>query len=100
MTFQRVFQRLHDECLDVLVERQRKYGRKNIPRFGPYGTVVRLSDKLERLINLTASGRVENHAPDETVEDTLIDIANYANIIRAQLRGWWTNDTCPPLEEE
>lgn len=101
-TFEDHFQILFAECLQVLVERQKKYGPRNIPRFGVYGTVVRLTDKMERLINLSSRGAIEyaEKYADESLEDTLVDIANYATIARAQLRGWWTMEACPPLRDE
>jgi hypothetical protein len=39
-------------------------------------TLVRLSDKLERLKKLMLKG--EQQVVDESIEDTLIDLANYA----------------------
>ena len=100
VTFEDHFRELHDELLRVMVDRQRKYGPGNIPKFGMFGVLVRLNDKIERLNNMATSGGLAlTDFGDESVEDTLIDIANYANIMRAQMRGWWTKAACPPLEE-
>lgn len=44
------------------------------------GILVRLSDKLMRLISLTAPG-VEAQVKDESVLDTVRDIHNYANYL-------------------
>ena len=50
--------------------------------------MVRLNDKVERLIDLlTNSKRPEN----ETIEDTLRDIANYAVIWLIVRDGKWPN---------
>jgi len=50
--------------------------------------LVRLNDKVERLIDLlTNSKRPEN----ETIEDTLRDIANYAVIWLIVRDGKWPN---------
>jgi hypothetical protein len=42
---------------------------------GSYGIVVRMTDKMQRLCRLTEPGAKPNN---ETVEDTLLDIVNYA----------------------
>lgn len=44
------------------------------------GILVRLSDKLMRLISLTKPGR-EAQVKDETVEDTIADIHNYVDYL-------------------
>lgn len=96
ITFEEHFGALFADCLDVMVERQRKYGPHNIPKFGTFGTLVRMGDKYERLVNLHQHADATSDV-NETIEDTLIDLANYATIMRAQLRGIWTADRCPPL---
>ena len=96
ITFEEHFEVLFRDCLDVMVERQRKYGPHNIPKFGTFGTLVRMGDKFERLAHMVGRWG-ETLDTDESIEDTLIDLANYATIMRAQLRGIWTADQCPPL---
>ena len=44
------------------------------------GFVVRMSDKLMRVANLVSSGN-PNLVEDEKIEDTLIDLANYALLL-------------------
>lgn len=46
---------------------------------------IRLSDKLERFKRLTRSN--EQHVQDESVRDTLIDLANYAIMTVMELDG-------------
>jgi hypothetical protein len=104
-TFQATFADLFQETFDLLVERQRKYGPENISTQGFYGVFTRMaSDKIERLRRSlngkVVEGRVELDAfvdsSDETVEDALLDIANYALIMLALKRGLWGR----PLEPE
>jgi hypothetical protein len=78
-------------------EKQEAYGPENVRELGFYGVFSRLaSDKVNRLRNLM-NGTLENgkisidwaDTNDESVEDTLLDIANYALILVALQRGWW-----------
>jgi hypothetical protein len=68
-------------CLDILDRKNSDYSDQsdtlgNLKIFGFHGVVVRLSDKLMRLINLTKKGFAV--VSDETMKDTLHDIINYA----------------------
>lgn len=64
---------------ELLVSKQMDYGHGNILKFGMYGVLVRASDKVERLKNLTAEGvRPRN----ESLLDSFRDIIGYAVIAR------------------
>lgn len=76
------------ELEDLMHERGQKYGPGNIAEFGDFGAVVRMSDKFARLRNLYVEGQ-GGDVRDESVEDTLMDIANYAIITLAWRRGLW-----------
>ncbi|WP_448523095.1 hypothetical protein [Pseudothermotoga sp.] len=66
-----------EKCAESFAKKQAGHGTGNIAKFGEVGLLVRLNDKVERLINLvTNSERPEN----EAIDDTLRDIANYAII--------------------
>ena len=86
------FEEALDLCLAdmrrVMIERQHKYGPDNIQDCGKPGVAVRLSDKAARLRHAWLDGRGVD-APDESVDDTLIDAANYAVIGLLLGRGWW-----------
>jgi hypothetical protein len=95
--FEDAFSRIFDQAYDLLVEKQEAYGPENVRELGFYGVFSRLaSDKVNRLRNLM-NGTLENgkisidwaDTNDESVEDTLLDIANYALILVALQRGWW-----------
>lgn len=80
---------LFTEAFHILLRKHEDYGPLNIARSpgGPMnGLRVRLWDKLARLNHLAELGQ---HANYESVEDTLIDIANYALIgVLCERRQW------------
>jgi hypothetical protein len=61
----------------LLDNKQQDYGPGNISAFGFPGVVVRMNDKFERLKNLTKGKR---RPKNESIDDTLMDIANYGTI--------------------
>ena len=80
---------LYAEALDLLLRKHRDYGPHNIGRSpgGPLnGLRVRMHDKLARLNHLLDSGATPEH---ESLEDTLLDLANYALIGVLVLRDQW-----------
>ena len=84
----------------IFKARQKKYGSGSIARRGPVGVLVRLDDKLARLDRLFMEGAGDT-ATDESVEDTCLDVANYAIIIllchAGQWPGWTPSATGEPL---
>jgi hypothetical protein len=80
----------HKEFLEVLKQaaalREKKmhdYGL-SYQTHGSYGLIVRLTDKMQRLCRLGAPGKpVPNF---ESMEDTAIDILNYAGMLVMELR--------------
>ena len=63
------------EMATLLASKQHDYGHGNITAFGMKGVLVRLSDKVERLINLKSK-----QARNESAVDTLRDIVGYCVI--------------------
>lgn len=77
------------ELEEVLFKKHEDYGPMNIAGApgGPMnGLRVRMYDKLARLNNLIDSGDTPNY---ESLEDTLLDLANYAIIGILVQRGQW-----------
>ena len=74
-----------EELKTTLLKKREDYGdyRNTIGRFGLKGIAVRLTDKTERLANLTWNNREPNY---ETLYDTLLDIAGYAVLGMLELR--------------
>ncbi len=67
------------ENLMLMNRKQHDYGSHNLTKFGTFGVVVRTSDKLERLVNLTRPGATSK-VSDESIADTLRDLSNYGLI--------------------
>jgi hypothetical protein len=82
-------QSILDELAVIMVRKHKDYGPRNISGApgGPMnGLRVRMYDKLARLNNLVDTGDTPNY---ESIEDTLLDLANYAIIGLLVQRGQW-----------
>lgn len=64
---------------NTLIKKQRDYGHQNIARFGRQGLLIRTHDKIARLENLTKTAR-SYEAQNESITDTVLDIAGYSTI--------------------
>lgn len=80
------------ELVQLLLQKHKDYGPKNINQ-SPYGAtqglVVRMWDKIARIVNLTTNKR---HAENEPLEDSFKDLANYAIIGLMVQRGKWPTE--------
>lgn len=82
---------VHKELLDSLhnlyIAKNRDYGDSVHDTYEKYGLVsflVRLEDKLNRARTLSKQAAV---VQDEKIEDTLMDMANYAILAVIELKG-------------
>ena len=78
-----------NELAKIMYKKHEDYGPLNIsgaPGGAMNGLRVRMYDKLARLNNLVDTGDTPNY---ESIEDTLIDLANYAIIGLLVQRGQW-----------
>jgi hypothetical protein len=66
-----------EECKNISIKKNRDYGCDTMLRFASKGLVVRMYDKVERLINLVWNNQAPN-VSDEKIEDTAKDLINYA----------------------
>ena len=81
---------VYEELSRVLVSKQLDYGPGNInnaPGGAMNGVLVRMNDKMERLKNLIYHS--EGEPQNESIDDSLVDIANYAVIAMMVRRGSW-----------
>jgi hypothetical protein len=72
------FLRITNQMHDIYIKKNYDYGNsfdKSMDEFGITASVVRMSDKMERLKSLT---KKKTQVKDESVKDTLLDLANYA----------------------
>mgnify|MGYP000199753899 CR=1 FL=1 len=84
-TFEESATEVANECVNLLISKQKDYGPENILSFGELGVLVRMNDKMARLKNILWKKKVENGDNDvevnhESIEDTFKDMANYAMI--------------------
>ena len=107
---------LYPECTNELLDNQERayklfckkqhdYGDSNIrlgldlnssssersqnSRLAQLGVCIRLNDKISRLINLYKKDMEESSAVKESIEDTAIDIMNYANMLMVLRANKW-----------
>ena len=72
-------QKICDEMHDLYIRKNRDYGgsvTETYNKFGLTSYLVRMCDKLNRVINLSQSKDIL--VEDERIEDTLLDLANYS----------------------
>jgi len=98
-TWDDAVERFYADANSIMVDRQAKYGPANVIKQGLYGICTRLAaDKVERLMK-SLNGKVVSGQvvlddiavhEDESFEDTLFDIANYALIAWMLRKGYWS----------
>lgn len=78
----RRFEELTDLMQNIFAKKREDYGpstTETFNKFGPVAMLVRMHDKLARLDTLLGTNK-HPVVDDERVEDTLLDLANYAVI--------------------
>jgi hypothetical protein len=84
------FSRVLIQMRELYIRKNAAYGNGAIGSTGLYGIAVRMSDKVHRLLTLTRSASTD--PGDESITDTLLDLAVYAVIGVVYLRGKWGTD--------
>ena len=92
------FEDIQSEMFELFLRKQADYGPTNVgmgsevvdtddkAKRSLIGLSVRMNDKVQRLLNLTLNNKVPNN---ESLEDTFIDIANYAVMALIVQRKQW-----------
>ena len=85
----------YDEHEKITAQMSKVYKAKNADygdsfhkshvKHGSIAALVRMDDKLQRVQNLLLTNNLMN-VKDETVEDTLLDLANYSVMLIVELR--------------
>jgi hypothetical protein len=79
------------QCRDISIRKNNDYGCDTMMRFAEKGLVVRMNDKMERLINLIWND-VDKQVSDEKIEDTALDMVNYSIYLVMMLRKQLTKE--------
>jgi len=80
-----IFAYILDEMFDLYEKKNANYGDsfgETWAKLGPISGLTRLSDKLNRAINLVTGGKNDF----ESIEDTFIDLANYSVMCLVELQ--------------
>lgn len=85
---ERAWLRKAKEVYDIFCKKQKSYGPDNIATTRERGVVIRMYDKMQRLLNISVVG-TEDPLEDETLRDTVVDIADYGIIWLLCYDGDW-----------
>jgi hypothetical protein len=89
------FRDIIEEMYSIHLSKNADYFKYNMLATGEVGAVTRLWDKMARLMSLsgfdigTGEYRGPKEARNESFDDTLLDMANYAIILLIMRRGKW-----------
>ena len=81
MNFKHEIDTFNKQSAELMVKKNEDYSGDNLIKVGPAGIASRMVDKTHRLLNLTASNNPINN---ESIDDTLMDIINYAHLYRLE----------------
>ena len=82
------FKEITEELQDIYYKKNKDYGSSvtdTYKKFGLTSFLVRLTDKLNRLVTLNSNKEIM--IKDEKIEDTLMDMANYCILALIELRN-------------
>ena len=66
---------IQKEALELFIRKNADYGDA-FAKYGTIGVLMRIEDKIQRALSITKSG--VNLVKDEGLQDTLLDLHNYA----------------------
>ena len=88
-------EKIYPSGTELFDKKQRDYGTSNINKFGVLGILVRVSDKVERLINLnkkSEQSKIAKIEANEPILDSWADITVYGAIARVVNKGEWSKE--------
>lgn len=71
------FKKVQDEGYNLFLKKNKDYG-DSFATYGSVGVIVRMQDKINRLVNISKVGTVSINIDSESLRDTLIDLHNYS----------------------
>lgn len=89
------YRKILDEIYALHIRKSQDYSSMNVQGVGETGVAVRIWDKTARMMSLLGwditSGKLNtpNQPKNESLEDTLMDLAAYAIIMLVLRRGKW-----------
>ena len=86
-TLDQAFAQIEDELLQIFLKKHQDYGKGNILSIKELGIIMRISEKAERLKNLLMKEAMGEQAANESIEDSINDIAVYAVIALLYRKG-------------
>lgn len=81
------FKFITNKIVELFAKKNKDYGdsfTRSLENYGNIAGLVRISDKFNRLENLLLNGGQE--VSDESVKDTLIDLANYSIMLYMNIK--------------
>lgn len=93
----RYFRNVAVDLADLYKRKNEAYGDsfgRSVEKYGPISALTRISDKFNRLESLILGAG--NHVPDESIFDTLLDLAAYGIMTYMALQGM----RIPPVDFE
>ena len=84
-----MFSKITDKMAETYQAKNKDYGNafsKSYNEFGPVSAVVRMNDKMERIKSLIKQGDSERQVKDESIQDTILDLANYSVMLLVEMQ--------------
>ena len=69
--------KVQQEAHNLFIQKNKDYGDA-FAQYGPVGVIIRLEDKIQRMISVTKNG--VHLVKSESLRDTLIDLHNYSTM--------------------
>jgi len=69
------YKKIQNEAIELFIRKNADYG-DSFAAHGPIGVIIRMSDKINRLTNMTKTQ--VTLVETETLRDTLLDLYNYS----------------------
>ena len=94
------FEGITQQMVSLYEKKNHDYGDsfgETFRKLGPISAITRITDKYNRLVSLATKG--EQQVNDEKLEDTLIDLANYAVMTIMEIRNQEKNIISDNIEK-